>query len=115
MEPVGLTIKQKLKKYGNEKQGELMLIHCCVGCGVFSINRIAADDNPLMIYDLFRRSENNNELKDHLATKNIYLLMSRDLTAVHAQLFGAQSLLNEFAGKEILAESEFNLVKDQTV
>ncbi len=92
-----------------------MLIHHCVGCGAFSINRIAADDNTLMIYDLFRRSEKSIELKDHLATKNILLLTSRDLTTVHAQLFGVQSLSNEFAVSESLVPSQIKLVKVQIV
>jgi DNA-directed RNA polymerase subunit RPC12/RpoP len=115
MEPVGLTLKHKLKKYGNEKQGELMLIHRCIGCGVFSINRIAADDNALMIYDLFRSSEKSIELKDHLAARNIFMLTPRDLTTVHAQLFGIQSLSNEFEAGKTLAESQVDLVKDQIV
>lgn len=115
MEPVGLTVKQKLKKYGSEKQGELMLIHRCVGCGAFSINRIAADDNALMIYDLFRSSEKSLELKDHLSARNIFMLTPRDLTTVHAQLFGMQSLSNEFAAGTTLAEPQYDLVKEQIV
>ncbi len=115
MEPVGLTIKQNLKKYGNEKQGELMLIHRCCGCGIFSINRIAADDNTLMIYDLFLESEKNTELKDRLEAKRIFMLEPHDLTTVHAQLFGNQSLLNEFVERESLANFQKCLVKDQII
>lgn len=115
MEPVGLTVKQKLKKYGGEKQGELMLIHRCVGCGAFSINRIASDDNALMIYDLFRSSEKSLELKDRLSARNIFMLTPRDLTTVHAQLFGVQSLSNEFAAGTTLAEPQYDLVKEQIV
>lgn len=115
MEPVGLSIKQNMKKYGNEKQGELLLIHRCCGCGNYSINRIAADDNTLKIYDLFLKSEKNSELRNHLETKNIFMLTPRDLTTVHAQLFGSQSLINEFVEREILAEYQGYLEKEQII
>lgn len=115
MEPVGLSIKQSIKKYGNEKQGELMLIHRCCGCEKFSINRIAADDNTLVIYDLFLKSEKNLVLKTQLEAKKIFMLTPRDLTTVHAQLFGNQSLLNEFVEREYLAEYQRYLEKEQLI
>src|SRR5512133_1371582 len=56
MQPLGLTAKHTLKRYGMENGGELMLIHRCAGCGKHSINRIAADDDPQAVFQLFRRS-----------------------------------------------------------
>ena len=46
MVPIGLTFKQTGNdKYGQPKQGELMIVHSCQQCGKISINRVAADDN----------------------------------------------------------------------
>ena len=61
MQPVGLTLKRTPKRYGEENQGELMLIHLCAGCGKLSINRAAADDNAAGIYSLFLRSQTMQE------------------------------------------------------
>ena len=97
MEPVGLTLKHTPKRYGDEKQGELMLIHRCTGCGKFSINRVAADDNATRIYDLFLRSQTMEEkLKSGLNAIKILPLAACDLTRVHSRLFGWQSILEEF-------------------
>lgn len=93
MEPVGLTVKQTLKRYNMDKLGELMLIHCCTGCGKLSINRVAADDNALSIYQIFiNNSEANPELKMGLETEGILLLGSKDLPDVYTQLFGRQAV-----------------------
>jgi hypothetical protein len=56
MKPVGLTMKKRRNKYRLESGGELMLIHECVECGALSINRIAADDDPDSIMEVFRDS-----------------------------------------------------------
>ena len=40
MEPIAITVR---------KDGEWILIHRCQGCGTLSSNRIAGDDNPLML------------------------------------------------------------------
>lgn len=109
MEPLGLTLKQNLKKYGSERQGELMLIHRCIGCGKYSINRIAADDDSQKIYNLFLMSENNGELRACLETHHIFMLTSRDLTIVHAQLYGVQSLLEEFSARDGFIPSQVKL------
>ena len=97
MQPVGLTVKQTSKRYGDEKQGELMLIHSCTGCGKISINRIAADDDVIAIYNLYLHSHLDEEIvKTALEPEGIYMLTARDLTIVYAQLFGWSSLLEEF-------------------
>lgn len=97
MEPVGLTVKHTLKRYKAEKQGELMLIHCCAACGKLSINRIAGDDNTLMLNDLFLRSQRMSpQLAKRLLAQGILPLGPRDFTLVQSQLFGWQSILSEF-------------------
>lgn len=97
MQPIGLTIKQTFKRYGVEKQGELMLIHRCSGCGKLNINRIAADDNAALLYDLFIKSGRlDQRLQDQLEQEGIIPLTFRDLTSVYAQLFGWQPIVEEF-------------------
>jgi predicted RNA-binding Zn-ribbon protein involved in translation (DUF1610 family) len=97
MQPIGLTLKQTPKRYNREAAGELMLIHRCTGCGKLSINRIAADDDAGMIYQVFNRSLGLTEKwKNLLKDEGIRLLGSTDLTVVYSQLFGWQSILKEF-------------------
>ena len=97
MEPLGLTVKHTLKRYQTEKQGELMLIHRCAACGKLSINRIAGDDNTIMLNDLFVRSQDMPPaLLEGLSAQGILPLGVRDITLVHSQLFGWQSILEEF-------------------
>lgn len=101
MEPVGLTVKHTLKRYQAEKQGELMLIHRCAACGKLSINRIAGDDNTIMLNDLFLRSQYMpTQLTEQLKARGILPLGARDFTLVQSQLFGWQSILAEFEGAE---------------
>ena len=102
MQPVGLSIKHTIKKYSPNTQGELMLIHRCTGCGKLSINRIAADDDAGMIYQLFRVSETlTRELKEDILQQNITILGMADLTLVYSQLFGWQTILDEFQPQEV--------------
>lgn len=42
MEPVGTAFRR----------GDQLVVHCCLGCGVQRHNRIAADDNPLLLMRL---------------------------------------------------------------
>jgi hypothetical protein len=97
MQPIGLTVKQSPKRYNHGGLGELMLIHHCTGCGKLSINRIAADDDASVIYQVFNRSLSLiPKWKVLLAEEGIRLLGSTDLTLVYSQLFGWQSILEEF-------------------
>jgi len=110
MQPLGLTIKQTAKRYNREAQGELMLIHRCTGCGKLSINRIAADDDPAVIYQVFNRSVNLTlKWKELLKNEGIRLLGSADLTVVYSQLFGWQSIIGEFE-QHGFAVDEANLI-----
>jgi hypothetical protein len=85
MKPVGLTMKKSRNKYQVIPRGELMLVHACIDCGALSINRIAADDDPQMILEVFRSSLQG----DHLYSEHgIHMLEEKDVHAVQSQLYG---------------------------
>ena len=91
MAPIGLTFKHEgWDKYTKlPKQGELMLIHQCGGCAKFSINRIAADDNPQIILSVFEESKSiASEIRSQLEKENIKLLTEKDKEELNSQLFG---------------------------
>jgi len=90
MKPIGLTFKQEgIDKYGKLRQGELMLIHKCVGCGKVSLNRIAGDDSGKEILKVFQSSQrmNSDEIK-RLKQKGINILSKKDKEKILIQLFG---------------------------
>jgi len=88
MEPIGLTMKLVTKKYGSTA-GELMVIHSCTGCGKVSINRIAADDDALVIERIFTNSLTLPlEQRERLTHENVHLLQSEESEIVKSQLFG---------------------------
>jgi hypothetical protein len=89
MEPIGLTVKQRQKKYASGRTGELMLIHRCSECGKLSINRIAADDLSECLLDIFYMSFGLDvSTQQHLNTCGIRLLMEEDHKLVITQLHG---------------------------
>lgn len=89
MKPIGLTLKATRKKYGPAKAGELMLIHQCQGCGKISINRIAADDTPARLLEVFHASfDLAEEVKGQLVESGIAMLLPEDEQIVGEQLFG---------------------------
>jgi len=90
MEPIGLTFKKEgTDKYGKVRQGELMLIHRCQVCDELSINRLAADDEPLMVLKIFEDSQKlSEELKKEIDSQSIYLLTNKDEKEIKTQLFG---------------------------
>lgn len=105
MRPIGLTLKHSPKKYSSETTGELMIIHECTACGKISINRIAADDSPgnlLALYESSARDEPRQQAK--LKEMGILPVSAADLTTVFSQLFGWQSILEEFSAAEQGAE-----------
>jgi len=88
MEPVGLTMKRVRKKYGSGL-GEVMLIHHCQMCDKISINRIAADDNIVLVYEVYNQSLNADpELIEIITGDGVELLGEVDRQAVSEQLFG---------------------------
>jgi hypothetical protein len=96
MAPIGLTLKHTLKKYGRSDQGELMLIHRCLGCGKISINRIAGDDDPQALYKVFSNSVSQPAvILDQVGKQDIVLLDPGNRTTVFSQLFGWQAIVDE--------------------
>jgi len=88
MRPVGLTAKQTRNKY-RTRSGELMLVHHCEACGVFSINRVAADDEPNTILEVFKRSHSlDKRVFRQLKNRGVMLLEDCDEDTVLAQLYG---------------------------
>jgi hypothetical protein len=89
MKPIGLTLKRTRKKYGMAQYGELMLIHQCEDCGRLSVNRIAADDDVNMIFDLYKTAlQMDPQRKSELEASEIYSLGEKEEAIVRAQLFG---------------------------
>jgi hypothetical protein len=90
MKPIGLTFKHEgVDKYGRSRQGELMLIHECTGCGKISINRIAADDSEEAILKVFKESQKlGQEKRDQLAQSGIELLEDEAREKILTQLYG---------------------------
>ena len=89
MQPIGLTVKRGRNKYGEEKYGELMLIHRCSECGKLSINRIAADDQAERLMDIFWISFGIDEpTQRQLEVSGIRLLQGEDVKLVVTQLHG---------------------------
>ncbi len=89
MRPIGLTLKQAGKKYPGKSQGELMLIHRCTDCGDLSINRIAADDDNDLIYEIFERAfQLDRHERQQIADSAIQLLQPADASLVQYRLWG---------------------------
>lgn len=90
MKPIGLTFKYEGEdKYDKKKVGELMLIHQCQLCSAISINRIAADDEPAMIVNLFEESKNlEAEIVAKIKNEGIRILVESDKPEILTQLYG---------------------------
>lgn len=89
MKAIGLTLKKtKTNKYG-PSTGELMIIHQCLTCSQFAINRIAADDSTKMIEKVFEESNTlDKEIIQFLAEQGIIVLGKKDQNKMKTQLFG---------------------------
>jgi hypothetical protein len=99
MEPIGLTMKRVTKKYPSASGGELMLIHLCSECERISVNRIAADDDPEGILDVFNASSVYPAgFWDSLQDRGISPLGYESIEKVYQQLFG-QRVKPVLAGK----------------
>jgi hypothetical protein len=100
MKAVGVTVKASSNKYG-PGNGELMLTHICTGCGHFSINRIAADDDVDEILAVYEASlDLEAALKEHLAGAGIRLLAAGDESLVRAQLLGWESANPQISSRQ---------------
>jgi DNA-directed RNA polymerase subunit RPC12/RpoP len=92
MHPVGLTMKRSRNKYAAVAGGELMLVHQCIECESLSINRIAADDVPEVILEVFADGNTlSREIKDQIRMRRITLLGCADIDLVYRQLYGQLS------------------------
>jgi DNA-directed RNA polymerase subunit RPC12/RpoP len=88
MQPVGLAFKQSRNKYGSQR-GELMLVHFCLECGKVSVNRIAADDSPDLVLEIFNQSlELNQGIRSQINRAGACILEAEDAGEVTAQLYG---------------------------
>jgi hypothetical protein len=88
MRPIGLSWKHTRNKYGSSP-GELMIIHYCQGCGSFSINRIAADDDTDLIMNLFYATiELKSDLRLLLVKASILPLDKDQYLKMKACLYG---------------------------
>ena len=78
MKPIGLTSKNDR---ATDNLGELMIVHQCEKCGIFSKNRIAGDDDPYQLLELLNyrnpkspwpllNKENESEAKTQLFGKS---------------------------------------------
>ena len=88
MQPVGLAFKLTRKKYAST-DGELMLVHLCRECGKVSINRLAADDDPAKVLEVFENSldvQDNRLLQVELG--EVVPLEHSAIRLVETQLFG---------------------------
>ena len=89
MQPVGLALKRVNKKYGAQKAGELMLVHRCCECGKLSPNRLAADDDPQAVLEVFRTSQALDvSTRAMLEENGIVILNKADFHIVRVRLFG---------------------------
>lgn len=89
MEPVGLTTRRSRNKYAAERDGELMLIHRCAGCGKLVINRVAADDIADELLSLFERScAPSPGFQAELELLGIAILTAQHSDLVRRRLFG---------------------------
>ncbi|MGB9911289.1 MAG: RNHCP domain-containing protein [Microgenomates group bacterium] len=91
MTPIALTFKKEgIDKFtGKPRQGEIMIVHQCKICGKISINRIAGDDLPTAILDIFKNSlKISSELKNYLKSQGIEVLAEKDEKEIKTQLYG---------------------------
>lgn len=90
MKPIGLTFKHNgWDKYGNERRGDLMIIHICTKCGIININRIAADDPYYKIAEIFNESMSmDSDLKRKISENGITLLGADDIEDINTSFYG---------------------------
>jgi DNA-directed RNA polymerase subunit RPC12/RpoP len=88
MRPVGITFKREKNRYA-PSQGELMIVHQCLDCGKFSLNRSAADDDPALILTILELSHVlTSEMLACLMQVGIELILSDRIAEVQKQLAG---------------------------
>jgi hypothetical protein len=89
MRPVGLSLKRSKKKYPGAGRGELMLVHLCEECGKASLNRLAADDDADLIFEVYTTPFGLAEdERRQLCKSGVEVLQVGDMRLVREQLFG---------------------------
>ena len=89
MNPIGLTMKKGRNKYRLDAGGELMLIHQCSECGTLSINRIAADDHPDSVMEIFHESRSlPRQIRAACESQGIFILEEEE--SLTLQLYGGR-------------------------
>lgn len=78
MKPVGLTVKRSRNKYARQGNGELMIVHRCQDCGKYSINRIAADDDSMLLKETYKNSISMDTLEKAILAREGIRLLQRD-------------------------------------
>jgi len=97
MKPRGLTLKKSRNKYRLESGGELMLIHECVDCQSLSINRIAADDDPDSVMEVFAKSiVGGYQIRTKCERDGIVMLGMENTKVVFSQLYGSNIGYGEY-------------------
>ncbi len=90
MQPVGMSMKREMKRYGPSNSGELMIVHRCLDCEKISANRIAADDDPDRMLEVFTGSFHlESELREQMASHGILILGASQTALVRSRLFGS--------------------------
>jgi hypothetical protein len=90
MRPLGLSLKATCNRYDPDA-GELMLIHLCTDCEALSINRIAADDIPETLFDVFEASQRlDAATRRRLQEEGLRLLQAVDGRLVRQRLYGCE-------------------------
>lgn len=93
MKPIGLTMKKGRNKYQREPRGELMLVHECVECKSLSINRIAADDDPGTVMEVFQTSLTlGTQIHAVFIQNGIDVLKAEDADIPYCQLYGRRQI-----------------------
>ena len=89
MRPIGLTLKKSRNKYAHMASGELMLVHLCTDCERISINRIASDDVPQAIMEVYEVSLGvPARLRQQGMIGQVNLLGHESFEIVYQQLYG---------------------------
>ena len=93
MKPIGLIMKKGRNKYQREPRGELMLVHECVECKSLSINRIAADDDPGTVLEVFQTSLMlGTQIHAVFVQNGIDVLKAEDADILYSQLYGQNQI-----------------------
>jgi len=92
MKPIAITYKPERNIYSRNRTFELMLVHECTNCGVFSKNRIAGDDNEYSIERVYLESLTLPVEKiNRLNKQGIDILVSTDKETFMNSLYGRNS------------------------